>query len=611
MDHFLTEVGLYAQVVFGVGFIIFWHELGHFLAARFCKVRVETFSLGFGPKIFGWTSGTTTYQIAAVPLGGYVKMAGEESVGEGRTPAPDELPAKSVGQRFLIYSGGVIMNVLFGLIVFPFVFAAGVPFAEPLIGVSDQGSPAWHAGLKPGTRVISVNGNDVYAFMHIPTEVALGSPEETELVIVEPGSTEKRSVRLTPVRNEAMGAFSIGVRPAADPNGTILVNKDSPAGKAGLQDGDRVLAFVGAPAGLTLEKQVDCVSQLGQPVTARFSRDGREFEATITPEPSAEHEVRMLGVGPIYNRVTDLRNTPLAKATGLRKDDRILSVNGVPTTRPYDFVRALQAKAGAPSLRVKRDGSTLELAGPDLDLARSAELAEEIAIGFDSDETRVVVTPDSAAYLAGLRDGDRLTSVGGKEVHKFSDIQDVTKSSKEGAVLAITVERQDSGDGVSTSTFDVTPKAYRPPNYGFGIKDAQYVYKAASPFEAMKVGVHASWKFIEESYVTLKRIALGHVSGSNIGGIITIGVVSHSWAADGFAKLLFFLCMLSMNLAFLNVLPIPVLDGGHLLFLLVEKIKGSPVSERVLGYSQIVGVVLIGFLMLMVTFNDVMRWFVR
>jgi len=104
-------------------------------------------------------------------------------------------------------------------------------------------------------------------------------------------------------------------------------------------------------------------------------------------------------------------------------------------------------------------------------------------------------------------------------------------------------------------------------------------------------------------------MALGQVSGKNVGGIITIGVVSHSWAAEGLTKLFFFLCMLSMNLAFLNVLPIPVLDGGHLFFLLVEKVKGSPVSERVLGYSQMVGIVLILSLMVYVTFNDIRRLF--
>jgi regulator of sigma E protease len=92
-----------------------------------------------------------------------------------------------------------------------------------------------------------------------------------------------------------------------------------------------------------------------------------------------------------------------------------------------------------------------------------------------------------------------------------------------------------------------------------------------------------------------------------MGGIISIGVVAYSWAELGIAKLLFFLCMLSVNLAFINVLPVPLLDGGHLLFLLIEKIKGSPVSERVFGYSQVVGLVLILTLLIYVTYNDVMR----
>ena len=125
------------------------------------------------------------------------------------------------------------------------------------------------------------------------------------------------------------------------------------------------------------------------------------------------------------------------------------------------------------------------------------------------------------------------------------------------------------------------------------------------------MGFASSWKFLQESWLMLRRIMTGQVSGDNVGGIITIGVVSHSWAAMGLAKLFFFLCMLSINLAFLNVLPIPVLDGGHLLFLLIEKVKGSPVSERVMGYSQMVGIVLILSLMVYVTFNDVMRWFIR
>ena len=118
----------------------------------------------------------------------------------------------------------------------------------------------------------------------------------------------------------------------------------------------------------------------------------------------------------------------------------------------------------------------------------------------------------------------------------------------------------------------------------------------------------ASWRFLTDTWLTLKKMVTGEVSTENMGGIITISAVSYDQAGQGWAKLFFFLCMLSINLAFLNVLPIPVLDGGHLFFCLVEAVKGSPVSERTLGYSQIVGLVLILTLMVYVTYQDVMRF---
>ena len=120
--------------------------------------------------------------------------------------------------------------------------------------------------------------------------------------------------------------------------------------------------------------------------------------------------------------------------------------------------------------------------------------------------------------------------------------------------------------------------------------------------------MRASGRFLVHTGLTLKRMATQEVSTKNLGGIITISRVSYRVSSMGWTKLLFFLCILSVNLAFLNVLPIPVLDGGHLFFLLVERLKGSPVSARTLGYSQMVGMVLIVTLMVYVTYNDLLRW---
>ena len=248
--------------------------------------------------------------------------------------------------------------------------------------------------------------------------------------------------------------------------------------------------------------------------------------------------------------------------------------------------------------------------GP-LSEAEALALPGEIAIRPDMDGTRVIVEPETSAARAGLRDGDKILSIDGQSMTAYTPILEAARAAHDGRVLTIAIQRGVEGGEPSYFTVTASVADLHPLVYGFALQAAQYVYKTNGPLESISAGLASSWKFLEESWLTLKRILLGHVSGRNIGGIITIGVVSHSWASIGLAKLFFFLCMLSMNLAFLNVLPIPVFDGGHLLFLLIEKIKGSPVSERVLSYSQMVGIVLIVSLMVWVTYSDVMKWFVE
>ncbi len=605
MDELFLNIYRWALVAFGIGLVIFVHELGHFLAARWCKVRVVTFSLGFGPKLLAWKRGATTYQLAAVPLGGYVKMAGDEGAAEGRAPLSDELPGKSVGARFFIYSGGVLMNVVFALIVFPIILTVGVPFAEPLIGSTAPGSPAWHAGLAPGTRVESVNGNAVYSFVNVPAEVALGSPDETTLVVRDPGAERSRTVRLVPEPNEQMGAYWIGVGPAADPNGRIAVRKDSAAERAGLRDEDHIVGVGGTSATMTLDERLERAARNGGPVSLTLERDGTRFEATVTPTLAGKTRVS-LGVGSPERLVVAVRDTPLARRAGLAKGDRILTVAGRPLLWRHDFLEILESATAPVPISVERGGSALALGSVTLAEGEARALARDIAIGADADSNTVAILPDSAAASAGLRDGDRIVRMDGRDIARFADV----KSAMEGVTvereLALTIVR-----GEETLELKLVPRESSTPDYGFGIRDAQYVFRAAGPLAAVRAGFDLSWKFLEESWLTLKRILFGQVSGKNLGGIITIGVVSHSFVSDGIPKLFYFLCMLSMNLAFLNVLPIPVLDGGHLLFLLIEKLKGSPVSERIHGYSQLVGVVLIVSLMVYVTFNDVVRWIVN
>jgi regulator of sigma E protease len=610
MDDFWIEVARYAQVVLGISLVIFVHEAGHFVCARLCGVRVEVFSLGMGPRLLGWRRGPTLYQIALVPIGGYVRMAGEDSVESRASPAPDELHGKSVGRRFLIYSGGVLANVAFGLVLFPIIFAVGVPCVEPVLGPSLPGTPAWHAGLQRGTRVLRVNDHDVFDFSHVLTEVALGSPEETVLEVLDPGAKTPRTVRLTPVWSEEIGAYKIGVNSALDPTGAVRVAPDSPAARAGLATGDRLLSIESPLPDLPIEDQLALAWRDGAPLVATFEHAGVPKKVEIVPRDSESSEDHKLGIMPVIDHLFDLKETPLVQRSGLRKGDVLLTVAGRPVLRDYDFALALRSghRGQAVPVELERDGSKLALSIGPLTEDELRELPSDLAIGPNNGGTHVTVKPGTAAERAGLKDGDRVLSIDGRKMDNYKPVLEAAKSARDGRTLAIAVERTAPSGETTYLTLHAAVGELRWAEYGFAPQPDVYTYRTRGPIEAVSAGIGASWKFLEESWLTLKRILLGQVSGQNIGGIITIGVVSHSWASVGLAKLFFFLCMLSMNLAFLNVLPIPVFDGGHLFFLLIEKIKGSPVSERVLGYSQMVGIVLIVSLMVYVTYNDVMKW---
>lgn len=603
----MVEIARILQVVFGIGLVIFVHELGHFLAARRCGVRVDVFSLGFGPRLFGWKRGATTYQVAAFPLGGFVKMAGDENMGQ-RSAAPDELGSKTVGQRFLIFSGGVIMNVVFGLVVFPILFAIGVPFDAPITGPPVPGSPAWHARIPAGTRILSVNGEPVRAFMDVYNDVALGEPAETALEILPPGASEPQTLSLVPERAERSGLFEIGVTPGLDPDLELRVAPGSPAERAGLRSGDRLVRVAGALPGLSPLLALRLVLDEGKPATLVVERDGLEVTATITPELEPVEDSRLVGIGPTYDRIEDVRRGSPAEALGVRPGDRLAELEGRPMLRDLDVYRALDGKGGPLRLRVVRGEEELELVTPPLEPAARTEWVGDLAIGPDLDGRRLVVSRGSAAEQAGLADGDEVRRIDGVDARDFRQILERTREAvRRGRPITLSIVRRTAGEETRFLDFTVAAREVVRPDYGLNLLGAEYVYRAKNPLEALAVGLSSTWQFLEEAWLTVKGMLFQRVGADKMGGIITISVVAHSWAEVGWTKFFFFLCLLSLNLAFLNVLPIPLLDGGHLLFLLIEKIKGSPVSERVMGYSQLIGLVLIGVLFVYVIFNDIQR----
>ncbi|MBK7641815.1 MAG: RIP metalloprotease RseP [Planctomycetes bacterium] len=603
-------------MVLGIGLVIFVHELGHFLAARLCKVRVDVFSLGFGPRLLAWRRGSTVYQLALLPLGGYVRMAGEDNL-DGRAPAPDELQSKSVGQRFLIYAGGVLMNVVFALVVFPIVLAVGVPMVEPVIGSTEPGMPAWTADVEPGSRVLAVNGHAVIGFDNITPEVALGPSDGAELRLLAPGAKEPHTVVVPPVYDKGLGINVIGIRPPEDRGREIQVTEGSPAWKSGLRDGDRIDSVEGAPPGLSLSEEVRFASRFYGPISLHYTRKtaaaaDQTGVARIEPTPIPGKGRSILGLAPTSNRIAALRTNADAQALGLQQGDVFFSVDGTLIRTESDLLYALDAPHDSTHIVVGRGGKPLELQGPALDAARGLALFRDIDLGLDPASARIQVIPKGAAAEAGIQTGDEIVSVDGKPIARFEDITPVLEQAGSSKALAVVVRRAGAeGEAAQELEFSVQPAMLPGADYGIDFQAANYTYQAPSPAEALRMGVLSSWRLMADSWLTLKRIMTGQVSGDNVGGIITIGHVSYTWAGQGLSKLFYFLCMLSVSLAFLNVLPIPVLDGGHLFFLLIEKIKGSPVSERVLSYSQMVGLVLLVSLVVYVTFNDIQRWYFK
>lgn len=587
--------------ILGVGFMIFIHEAGHYLAARAAGVRVLVFSLGFGPRVFGFIRNGTDYRLSLVPVGGFVMVAGADDF-ERRRLQRDDLNAKSFGARMLYYSGGVIMNLLFALIAFPIVFQYGVPFTAPVIGNVTPGGTAWHADLRPGDRILRMDGRPVHAFENLRVEVALAGSRPVEFEIQRGGEILHKSVRS--VYDTVEGLRRIGVEPAVeDAPPEIVVRDGTPAHAAGMRTGDRVRSVDGRGAGGdNIPGLLDGIAhgRVGAPVRVEVVRgDGAPTTLTFTPDP--QPGAPRIGVAPIRAKVRALRHDfgPVV-ALGLRAGDEIESIDGQ-AFRAED----LDAWRSGPAelrMRVRRGdpAQSVELRAT-MTADERAALPEQIAL--EPDAALVVVRPDDPAARAGMRDGDRVTRIGGTPVQSWTDLVAAVRASTE-PTLSCVVSR---GDG--DVTLEIETATTLDPGFSARVPYLRQTYSVDGVSAAIGAGFGCSVDLIKQLYVTIKEMVIGDVSARNLGGIIQISRASYANAEWGFARFIYFLAMFSINLAFINVLPIPVLDGGHMLFLLIERIKGSPVSARMHGYSLTLGLVFVVGLLVFVMYNDISRLF--
>jgi regulator of sigma E protease len=770
--EFLLRIAL---VVLGLGFVIFIHELGHFLAAKWCDVHVNTFSIGFGPAFPGcsFRRGETTYKIAMVPLGGYVSMVGEGLEAEENEDYPRSFKNKTVGQRMLIISAGVIMNIILGALCFILVYRYnGVERTTANIASVEPGSPAWDAGVHSNMTIAQIGNRQNPFFDDLKMDVSIsGAGRKIPFVFASrSGDGSRLEVGLEPRKDDNDPMPVIGVMPA--PRLTLVpekVRKEhelpvahfSPAAFArviSLQPDDVVVyasdpdkkgeltelkhdlkartfdvaelcrrlmklndelilkvSRAGSEAGAPLEElKVPSVGfKFGDTVVATTDPDTPEQPwriKALPPDPtdaskenadyfefrtrlqrlagkpmviqvrrhqaSDDKPVSIL-VPPAYHftlgarmkmgQIAAVREKSPAESAGARKGDVLSKVkltfdNGESQTfDTLDPVRLPFDLAEAAKRRTVKD-VTLTVLRPDPENHKAQESKQLSPVPWDSNwdssleqphgfasplsipqlglayrvETTVLeVAPGSPAEKAGLKPGDQIEEVRYRKGGKTKD--DPGDWGRQNDWIKLAAKR-DGGEAFDTwahvfwylqieESHEIQVKVRRDGNLSetpLELKaepDVSWPYadrglllvldsrlqKADNLGEAVTFGVDRTYTFIKQIYLSLARLFDGRISTKSMGGPIEIGAQAFEVAGEDFSKFVLFLGIISVNLAVVNFLPIPVLDGGHMVFLIYEKLRGRPPSETVRAGATYVGLALLLSLMVFVFYQDLHR----
>lgn len=533
-----------------VGVLIFVHELGHFAWAKFFGVRVLKFSLGFGPKIAGFRRAGTEYVIAAFPLGGYVRMLGENP---SDVVSPEEekrsFHSQPLWRRMVIVFAGPAMNLLFPIALYFVVALGDTELAPPVIGIVFPHRPA-DGKLQPGDRVLAIEGDEIETFddlvrtvednANVPLhfEVQRGTERVTEIV------TPALDVREKPLDvQEEVGR--IGVMPHQPVAVIGVTSPSSPAGAARLQTFDVVIAAAGRP----VERWIDLVSAIdenrGALVPVTFLRPTRVrdalggladleiFEpriATVTPEPGTGGGLARAGLELADLYVSDVRAGSPEHQIGILPGDRLLELDGRPIRLWATFLADLKHGRGRSHVLSWRRGD------------------------------RVMVQPFRLAHERGVNEyGQRF-------------------------------------DRYAVGMYNWVPTRVAPavPN--------------PHPIRyALRQALRETEEVVELTVFSIVRLFQGRLTMKSIAGPLTMFEATGTAAREGALNYLTLMAFISINLGLINLLPIPLLDGGHLLFFGIEAVARRPVSVRVREYASIAGLAVLVLLMVLAFKNDIER----
>jgi regulator of sigma E protease len=671
-------------LIFGFGFVIFWHELGHFLAAKWAGVKVEQFAVGFGQALLCWRKGLgttvgtnapavqklideargrgetgsddairhrlgvgeTEYRLNWIPLGGYVKMLGQDDMNPNAgSPDPRAYNNKPVGQRMVIISAGVIMNVILAGILFCVLFLWGFRAPSPVVGAVQAGSPAQRAGLLAGDRILRIDGERMHDFTKVKLATALASPDDpTDVVILRDG--KEMTLRVRPLKDDAEGGFlQIGVLPAPQlrvPDGLILPTDPTDLAmlseeERSLRPGDRIVAVNGVPLGTDDSEaardrdwavfQQHVQQSFGRPVGITvLGTDGVRRELSIHPTFAAQFGRKPLNFAGLQPRTEVAYVSTDSAARGkLLPGDTVVRIRTDATGDAVDHpsypqffqtIEAASKRGSGISIDVIRDGKLISI--PSLELAARIEQPlgpDKRGLGVGprfatGSPVLAAPLPGSTAAKAGFRAGERIVSINGEDVQNWFDVHRLLASAGKDQALSIVTESDGNTETRRLALSNDDLSAVTAVQYAAALPlgERTEIRKTNNPAEALWWGVEETRDLIIQFYVVLKRMLIQQtVSASSMSG--PVGIFHHGVriASRGPDWMIWYLAMISANLAVVNFLPLPIVDGGHFIFLLLEKIRGRPVSQRVMVVTQVVGLALIVGLFLFVTYNDIMR----
>jgi len=594
----LARLGPILEVALGIGIIIIVHELGHLIAAKLSGVRVERFSVGFGPRLFGVKVGETDYRVSLFPWGGYVALSGERPTDAADDPRA--LFRQPPRKRAFVFVSGVTMNFIFGIIFFILAFRIGVSFGHPTVGGVRPASPAWKAGIEQDDVILEINGKRGVDFEEISIITALSEPGAPLRLKVKRGQ-EIHYVNVIPEMSPEMGMPAIGIEPKASlVVGRLLsLNGVAPAKEAGIREDDQILAVDGAKVSSWSQFQKEIAQRPNQPTTITVSRENKPLNFQVIPIPEPRW---IIGVELDFSaQIEAVKGNSLAQKIGFEAGQKIVAVDAKSIATLRGFFEALEESEGEIIITVESQDEK-----KDIQFLSSSQNTEALksSIATKSQPVIAEVRPHYPAQIAGLAPGDSIIEVDTKEIEDAESLIGAIQNSG-GEALELTYQR---GNEAGKALIEPVLTTVGQPGMIGVLPKALPLVRHYGWLKSIQTGFSKTRTVVIQIYLSIRAMISRRISArQQLGGPITIAVASYYFASEGVAKLLYFLGIISISLVLINLLPLPVLDGGLLFLLGVEKLKGSPVSQKTQEALNYIGWALIISLMLWVTFFDIMR----